>query len=45
MGRSDVVFDLARVLAAPSAAGAHIVLMTATTGVCRCAALRQCGQG
>jgi 3-oxoacyl-[acyl-carrier-protein] synthase III len=45
MGRSDVVFDLARVLAAPSAADAHIVLMTATTGVCRCAALRQCGEG
>ncbi len=41
MGRSDVVFDLERLLAGPSqVADQDIVLMTATTGVCRCAALR-----
>jgi 3-oxoacyl-[acyl-carrier-protein] synthase III len=44
MGRSDVIFDLERLLAAPSAADPHIVLMTATTGVCRCAVLRRSAQ-
>ena len=39
MGRSDVVFDLERLLETPGAGAA--VLMTATTGVCRCAALRR----
>jgi 3-oxoacyl-[acyl-carrier-protein] synthase III len=45
MGRSDVVFDLERLLEGPSpVAEDDIVLMTATTGVCRCAALRRRSQ-
>jgi 3-oxoacyl-[acyl-carrier-protein] synthase III len=41
MGRSDVVFDLERLLeASDPPSDRNVVLMTATTGVCRCAALR-----
>jgi 3-oxoacyl-[acyl-carrier-protein] synthase III len=42
MGRSDVVVDLEALLESPAPpADRRLVLMTATTGVCRCAALRQ----
>jgi len=45
MGRSDVVFDLETLLdGSDPVADRAVVLMTATTGVCRCAALRWRGQ-